>query len=124
MKLSSGEVLSAPNVIRVSVNEKIEEQYLAYSEECKVDTLSRSILRRVLTTCSASFSLQGLDNFAADGNKGFDDLLQIVDKLDELGAVDGQLKRKLKEGRNYLKGDYKIHCTPSSDILITAVITR
>ena len=49
--------------------------------------LSRVMLRRVLSTCSASVrkSLQGLDYFISDGGKAFDDLLKLVDKLIDCG---------------------------------------
>lgn len=116
LKLSSGETLQTPNVIRVSVNERIIRQYGQYCEENGLTPLSRSTLRRVLSACSASVrkSLQGLDSFAADGSKAFDELLCILDKLVDQG-VDcirvQSLKTKLKEGRNYLKADYKVsHC--------------
>ena len=113
LKLSSGETLQTPNVIRMSVNERIISQYGQYCEENGLTPLSPSTLRRVLSACSASVRkcLQGLDSFAADGSKAFDELLRILDKLVDMG-VDcyrvQSLKTKLKEGRNYLKADYKV----------------
>ena len=37
LKLSSGEVVQTPNVIRMSVNERIINQYLQYYEESRTD---------------------------------------------------------------------------------------
>ena len=63
LKLLSGEVVQTPNVIRMSVNERIINQYLQYCEESGTHTLSRSTLPRILTAFKASTttSLQGLD---------------------------------------------------------------
>ena len=42
---------------------------------------------RILSACTASVrkSLQGLDYFAADGSKAFEDLSQVVKKVSETG---------------------------------------
>ena len=63
IKLSTKEVITVPNVIRMLVPESIVKQYLAYSRESGFTTLSRTILLRILNVCSASVrkSLQGLD---------------------------------------------------------------
>ena len=63
LKLLSGEVVQTPNVIRMSVNERIIKQYLQNCEESGTDSLSSSTLPRILTACKASTttSLQGLD---------------------------------------------------------------
>ena len=63
LKLLSGEVVQTPNVIRMSVNERIINQYLQYCEESGTHSLSRSTLPRILTAFKASTttSLQGLD---------------------------------------------------------------
>ena len=54
LKLSSGEVIHTPNVIRVSVNERIIDQYLQYCQESEATPLSKSTLHRILSACSAS----------------------------------------------------------------------
>ena len=113
LKLSSGEVIHTPNVIRVSVNERIIDQYLKYCEECEATPLSKSTLRRVLSACSASVrkSLQGLDYFISDGGKAFDDLLKLVDQLIDFGIqsnVAQDLQRRLKSGKSYLKSNFKV----------------
>ena len=68
LKLSSGEVVQTPNVIRVSVNERIINQYLQGCNETGRDPLIRSTLRRILSACRASTrqSLQGLDYFVSE----------------------------------------------------------
>ena len=68
LKLSSGEVVQTPNVIRMSVNERIINQYLQCCNETERDPLSRSTLRRILSACRASTrqSLQGLDYFVSE----------------------------------------------------------
>lgn len=56
--------------------------------------------------------LQGLDYFAANGAKGLDDLISIIDKLVDLSKLDSQegheLKSDLKEGKLYIKDDFKV----------------
>ena len=109
LKLSSGEVIHTPNVIRVSVNERIIDQYLQYCKECEMTPLSRVTLRCVLSACSASVRkpLQPL----SEGGKAFDDLLKLVDKLIDCGIQSKyahDLQRALKSAKSYLKSDYKV----------------
>ena len=52
-------------------------------------------------------SLQGLDYFAAEGAKAFDDLIAIVEKLGDRQRVQ-RCEQVLKEGKRYLKTDYKV----------------
>ena len=63
LKLLSGEVVQTPNVIRMSVNERIIKQYLQYCEESGTYSLCRSTLPGILTASKASTttSLQGID---------------------------------------------------------------
>ena len=63
IKLSSKEVITVPNVVRLMIPESIATQYQTYAEECGLTPLSRSTLLRILSVCSASVrkSLQGLD---------------------------------------------------------------
>ena len=70
-------------------------------------------MRRVLSECSASVrkSLQGLDYFAAEGARAFDDLVALVRQIGELGS-DKEWKttvvQALITSKQYLKGDYKV----------------
>ena len=68
IKLSTKDVITVPNVIRMMVPESIVKQYLAYSTKSGFTTLSRSTLLRNLDVCSASVrkSLQGLDYISCD----------------------------------------------------------
>ena len=56
-------------------------------------------------------SLQGLDSYAAEGGRGFDDLLSILETLVQYGAnetVIAELKDNLKYLKQYIKSDYKV----------------
>lgn len=70
-------------------------------------------MTRILSECSASVrkSLQGLDYFAAEGARAFDDLSLVLEQAVEVGAskerVQG-LQEALKAGKLYLKGDFKV----------------
>jgi hypothetical protein len=70
-------------------------------------------LLRILNECSASVrkSLQGLDNFAADGGKAFEDLLDLLETISFFGCDEknvAKLREAIKVGKLYLKGDYKV----------------
>ena len=69
IKLSSKEVITVPNVVRLMIPESIATQYQTYAEECGLTPLSRSTLMRLLSVCSASVlkSLQGLHYISATG---------------------------------------------------------
>ena len=113
LKLSSGEVVQTPNVIRVSVNERIINQYLQCCNETGRDLLRRSTLRRILSACRTSTrkSFQGLDYLVSGGCKAFDDLHELTDKLADCGHEANEiqdLQTKLKAGKNYLKIDFKV----------------
>ncbi|RMX51864.1 hypothetical protein pdam_00018464 [Pocillopora damicornis] len=74
-----------------------------------------------LHSCSASVRrcMQGLNNYLAGGARAFDELSSIVDKLSEIGLekdVADRLKESLKSGKQYLKGDYKVHVALESTI--------
>lgn len=113
LKLSSGEIIEIPNVVRMLAPSQLVEQYLSYCREVGFTPLGKSTLFRLLSkSCVAPVRkcLQGLDNYAAEGGKGFDDLCSILDKLTP-GIEDKvveELKHKLIEGKRYLKGDYKV----------------
>ena len=68
---------------------------------------------RVLSACTASVrkSLQGLDYFAADGSKAFEDLAEIVSAVSVMGPGqewEKSVQDSLKAGEMYLKGDFKV----------------
>ena len=115
LKLESGEELVMPNVVRTVARCTIINQYLQHCEETGFEPISRSTMWRVLDVQEASQrkSLRGLDNTAADGADGFDVLLRIVDELERVGAEKDwcvQARKKLREGKLYLKTTYRDHC--------------
>ena len=90
-------------------------QYMQYCSETNFKLFSRSTMLRILTECSASVrkSLEGLDYFAAEGARAFDDLASIVEDISSLRA-DGRewarrIKGSLKAGKLYLKSDFKVN---------------
>ena len=55
--------------------------------------------------------LQGLDSYAAEGGRGFDDLLALLDTLVQYGANEAaitELKENLRHLKQYIKSDYKV----------------
>ena len=85
LRLSSGEKITMPNVIRKVTRSTMVKQYLQFCEEEQFEPLSRSTLFRILEVREATEqkSLSGLDNTAADGSAGFVQLLRIVEELDQ-----------------------------------------
>ena len=118
VKLSNGEILDVPNVIRLLIPTRLVNQYFQYCQETGfTNPLPRSTLMKILSeSCSASVRrcMQGLNNYLAEGARAFDELSSIVDKLSEIGLgkdVADRLKESLKSGKQYLKGDYKVLST-------------
>ena len=81
-KLSTKEVITVPNVIRMIIPESIVKQYMTYSQECGFTPLSRRTLLRILTVCSASVrkSLQGLDYVSSAGSQIARDKVKVNKK--------------------------------------------
>ncbi|KAK3729705.1 hypothetical protein QZH41_015430, partial [Actinostola sp. cb2023] len=64
-------------------------------------------------------SLQGLDYFAAEGARAFDDLVVLVRQIGECGMGkewETRMIEVLKTAKLYLKGDYKVHIARSSQV--------
>ena len=75
--------------------------------------MSKRKLQRILDVCSASVrkSLQGLDNFSAQGSQAFGDLAKLTDNLVDCGRPPEwarDVKQHLRSSKQYLKGDYKV----------------
>lgn len=81
--LSTSEVVTVPNVIRMLIPESIVKQYLAYAEESNFTPLSRRTLLKVLSVCAASTrkTLQGLDYIRSAGAQAFEDLTDVAKRL-------------------------------------------
>ena len=114
LHLSSGKVLETPNVIRTVIPQRIVKQYVQYCKETNFTPFGSSTMLRILSCCSATVRkcLQGLDYIAAEGAKGFDELHRILDRSGECGLrreMVGHYQKSLKEAKQYLKSDYKVH---------------
>ncbi|KAK3732354.1 hypothetical protein QZH41_014983, partial [Actinostola sp. cb2023] len=112
LHLSSGRILETPNVIRTMVPNRLAKQYQAYCKETGFTPFSQATMLRILSACSATVRnhFRGLDYIAADGAKGFEDLCEMIGRLEERGLDSETVKiwkRTLKEGKQYLKFDYK-----------------
>ena len=71
----------------MAIPERLVKQYQAYYEESEFQALSRSTLLRILSICSASTrkSLQGLDYVSSTGAQAFEELLDVVEKIGDMG---------------------------------------
>ena len=115
--LSNKETIKIPNVIRMMIPERVVKQYLAYCDESGFKPLSRSTLLRILAVCPASTrkSLQGLDYISSAGAQAFEDMIDIVERLGDIGQGMGwtkNLQTRLRDGKRYLKSDYKVGKIP------------
>ena len=113
LKLSSGKLIEIPNVIRTMIPQRIARQYSHYCKETNFKSFSERTMLRVLAECKASVrkSLQGLDYFAVDGARAFEDLDNLVRQLGDLGqGRDWQVQHieLLKAAKSYIKGDFKV----------------
>ena len=112
LRLSSGEIVETPNVIRTMVPSRLVRQYQAYCDATGFSPFGEATMLRILSACSATVrtSLQGLDYIAVDGAKGFDDLCNVVKCLEEKSVASpmANWKTSLKECKQYLKSDYKV----------------
>lgn len=84
-KLSTGEKLIVPNMIRNMIHSRIIEQYKEYSSTTGHDftPLSDTVLFAILHRCPSAVrkSLAGLDNISADGVAACDELASLCDQL-------------------------------------------
>ena len=112
LKLSTGEVIKTPNVVRMLIPKRLTQQYYRLCEETGFMPMSKSTLLQVLDACSTSVrkSLQGLDNFSAQGSNAFDDLCETVDRIAERAKSQAwakETKQTLWDAKQYLRADYK-----------------
>ena len=111
--LSTGATVTVPNVIRIMIPQRIVQQYTNFCKETNFKPFSERTMLRILSACSASVrkSLQGLDYFAADGSKAFEDLAEVVKDLSTKGPEqewEKSVQDSLKAAKMYLKGAYKV----------------
>ncbi len=97
LKLSNGDQVVVPDVIRNIIPSRIVSQYLAYCKETIDENdfkpLATSSLFAILQNCTASTrkSLAGLDNFSSDGATAFDQLRKLCDEMATFGKYRTQL---------------------------------
>ena len=86
LRLSSGEKLLVPNVVRTMISSRLIKQYEEYCREVEFEPVSSRELFRILQLYPAQQrkSLQGLDNTIAEG-------FCVIEPLEEIA---GQLKKK------------------------------
>ena len=112
LRLSNGNVLEVPNVIRCLIPERIAVQYEQYCKEVGFTPFSKRIILRVLAACSTTVrkSLQGLDYIAADGASAFDKMIALLNQLKGLveDTTLGRWQEMLKNSKLYLKADFKV----------------
>ena len=113
LKLSTGEVIKTPNVVRMLIPERITQQYFQFCAETEFTPMRKRTLLRVLDVCSASVrkSLQGLDNFSAQGTKAFEDLCETIDRIADQAKSQAwakETKQALRSAKQYLRADYKV----------------
>ena len=111
LKLDSGERIIIPAVIRTVIPSRIIRQYMSYCKEQDFEPASERSLYRMIEVCSASMqkSLHGLDNVTAEGAEAFDKVLSILEKISENGIDVTSTQKLFKDGKRYLKTDYKTH---------------
>jgi hypothetical protein len=91
LKLSNGETIIVPDVIRNIIPSRIVSQYLAYCKktagEDDFKPLGHSALFYILKKCGAMMrkSLAGLDSFSCDGSTAFDQLRNLCDDMATYG---------------------------------------
>ena len=115
LTLSSGTKIDIPNVIRTALSSRLIKQYNQYCSEVNYVPLSSRTLFRILSeayVASVRKSLRGLDSYAAEGGRRFDDLLSLLDTLVKYGAneaVIAELKDNFRYLKQYIKSDYKVN---------------
>ena len=118
--LSNGTALHVPNTIRFSIPTRIINQYYLYCQQMCLTfvPLSSSSLFKLFDICKASTreAFQGLNNFVADGSAAFTQLYKLVDGLDIDANEKERIITSLKRAKQYLKSDYKVHVSRSSEI--------
>ncbi|XP_078696170.1 uncharacterized protein LOC144924634 [Branchiostoma floridae x Branchiostoma belcheri] len=121
LKMTNGQEVKMPNVIRLMIPSRIIAQYNQYCMESGFVPMGERSLSRILSTCAASArkSLQGLDYFTSEGGKAFEELENVVDTLIDRGmpsAWGKEQKERLRASKRYLKGDYKVHVSGDSPV--------
>lgn len=112
--------MNVPDTIRNSNSSRIIAQYYKYTTELYpgFSALHESTLFKILAECKASTrrAVSGLNYFIANGSEAFDNLIQIVDDLNLDVSEHRRLIDNIKQGKQYLKTDYKINVARESRV--------
>ena len=114
-KLTSGAELTAPKIILNTVRTRTVDLYVKFCEETSfTPILSERSYLRILEAVQPSIrkSMRGLDNYAAEGGKAFDDLKEAANILGQIGKNKEWVEdvhKLLNDGKHYLKIQYKVH---------------
>lgn len=83
LSLSTGYTCEIPNMIRPVMACHLIENYQLYCSVSNFECFPRATLFRVLNICAATYStsLQGVDNFTSEDMSAFDNLSDIVKRL-------------------------------------------
>lgn len=89
LKLSTGEIVIAPNTIRNMIPQHIVDQYSSYCAEINFKSLGQSVCFEILKSCAASTRkcLSGLDTYFANGSSAFENLSGLCDVLATYGNL-------------------------------------
>ena len=110
--LTNGKILETPNITRSMIPQRISDQYRQFCSEINLTPFSTSKMLRILSSSTATVrkSSHGLDYFAAEGAKAFEDLMAFVEKHGDRQWVH-RCQQTLKEGKQYFKTDYNVSIT-------------
>jgi len=92
-----------------------------YKEHCShfnFTPLSDSTLWQILKAIKPGqrHAMAGLDNTTSDGLKGFQLLIEQLNKFEIDSKTKSQIKKELDDSKRYLKLKYPLHCTEESQI--------
>ncbi|XP_071126479.1 uncharacterized protein [Mytilus edulis] len=124
LKLQDGKKIETPNIIRCMGPAAIVDQYKQYCKENDFNPLGDSTMFKILSECTATMrkSLEGLDYYLAEGVRAFKELEDVLAELHKMGSISlsdntfKQHKELLLECKRYLKVDYKVHISETSNI--------
>ncbi|CAC5372568.1 unnamed protein product [Mytilus coruscus] len=100
---------------QLTCHTKLIQMYQSYCREVEFQPLGISSLFKILEACAASkrTSLHGLDNIAAEGSEGYDNLINLVEDLHRMNVINSEeskeLTNSITSSKLYMKIDYKLY---------------
>lgn len=118
LTLKSGDSFKVPAIILRTVRTQVVRMYILYCKDNGYAHHSARTYMRVLEAIGPSVrkQMRGLDNYAAEGAEGYEDLLNISHQVFKEEEVH-DIKIRLKQSKNYLKTEYKTHLSSQSTII-------